>query len=167
MLSISELDYISENNIRRFYAAQLAVAMMPDDILDQENRCHELARAIAPLVKGEVRDGKFSSVNHSWIVLEQGRSGPLILDVYAVAQLPQVQLVNCSWHVRDLQNCYVDGPERDDIRNDVVVEMKKVVEALKRSGRLDHMSKLFGKELRTQQLFNIHIVSRTREDSDP
>ena len=161
MRSISESKYISERNLRRFYTAQIAVAMMPDDILGHQNRCHELARAIAPVVDGEVRDGKFGSVDHSWIHLEYQHGAPLILDVYAVAKLPQVQLLNLSWHVRGLQNCYVeDDVPRDDIREDVLGVMREMLSGLLFVGRIDLLNKLYGEQLRSQVSFILNVINQ-------
>lgn len=58
-------------------------------------RCHELARAISPLLltKWEVVDGKYGPCEHSWLMNDRG----VILDVYAVARLPQVQLIDGLW----------------------------------------------------------------------
>jgi hypothetical protein len=63
-------------------------------------RCHEVARAVAQLIGGElaVVDGQFAGAQHSWIAYREPESKHTrILDVYAVGRLPQVQLVDPSW----------------------------------------------------------------------
>lgn len=85
-------------------------------------RCHELAHALVRHLKecrqdllGDfldaiaVVDGRFGSVEHSWIAYlrrdPQARS-LRILDPYAVGRLPQVQLLDTSYGVRSLAECY-------------------------------------------------------------
>lgn len=87
-------------------------------------RCHELARAIQPLLPPQWRivDGMVVSVvQHTWLVGSDG----IILDVYAPTRLPQVQLVDPAWFQRKL---YVPGPRRRDIRWNVVRALRAQME---------------------------------------
>lgn len=89
-------------------------------------RCHELARGVAEVLKRRglvgwtVVDGLYGLVDHSWLVSERGN----ILDVYAIAALPMVQLVNtgCAGVRRPRQGYpgYREGEPRTDILEDVV-----------------------------------------------
>ena len=92
-------------------------------------RCHELARAVrkwlfyGPLnnkaMEGiHVVDGKFGRVDHSWIAYrapEQAMSPLRILDVYCVARLPQVQLIDCYVGTEILGLYKPDHMRRTDI----------------------------------------------------
>ena len=88
-------------------------------------RCHELARAVllalearggSPLV---LQDGECAGVQHSWLVIDSA-----ILDVYTVARLPMVQLVDV---VTPTLQCrlYRCGPMRDDIDHAMVATLRK------------------------------------------
>jgi hypothetical protein len=126
MRSISEREYIPKKYVEILKRAELAVHWLPDDIAEGSLiRCHELARAVGDWLELDVIDGKFCHVDHSWLLVEDRspRESHLILDVYAVAQLPQVQLVNLSWHVHEFQQCYIKGAPRKDIDRKLVQKM--------------------------------------------
>lgn len=109
-----------------------------------ELRCHELTRAVKRFLQhGDVPyhppnitlfDGKYSVVDHSWLELllqkgDPGKAGTddpgfagtslYILDVYAVGQLPQVQLLDIAFSLPHRAN-YRAQARRDDIDMDVV-----------------------------------------------
>ena len=84
-----------------------------------EVRCHELARAVGEVLDLPVHDGKYGSVEHSWLL--SGRKTRNILDVYAVGRLPQVQLVHVEWMLPHDQ--YKTGPFRTDIDEAFVQEL--------------------------------------------
>lgn len=99
---------------------------------DHELRCHELTRAIKRFLQnGDVPyhppnitlfDGKYSVVDHSWLelLLQRGEFSSLyILDVYAVGQLPQVQLLDVAFSLPHRAN-YRAQARRDDIDMGVV-----------------------------------------------
>jgi hypothetical protein len=113
------------------------VGIVPEqDEGGQEVRCHELARAVQsflsqsePLYRWEVCDGKFLRLyDHSWLELTTPRdeltkrairiSGTerVVLDVYAIGAVPQVQMVYQS----ALMDRFQRGAPREDIRHDVV-----------------------------------------------
>jgi len=98
----------------------------------QELRCHELTRAVKRFLQhGDVPyrppnitlfDGKYSVVDHSWLelLLQKGEFSSLyILDVYAVGQLPQVQLLDIAFSLPHRAN-YRAQVRRDDIDMDLV-----------------------------------------------
>lgn len=127
MISYSERKIFGEREIKLWRRACQFVARLPDSPDEMEHRCHELARAVAYWLNKEGRfreplswknvqvvDGLFGSVDHSWIVLRDCEIGQyIILDVYAVGCLPQVQLVH-AWEM--LQRKYTPMSTRDDIR---------------------------------------------------
>lgn len=81
-------------------------------------RCHELVRAFEPLFKERwhLVDGQYGGAEHSWLVW-RGK-GMIVLDLYAVGELPQVKLVDCGVLWR--RNTYEPGARRRDIRKNVV-----------------------------------------------
>ena len=120
MKGYSELDLFKPWAVRAYARA----TQMVDGILssfedDGEEwiRCHEVARAVLPFLdRGwEVVDGRYQSVQHSWLLREG-----VILDVYAVARLPMVHLVGGHWSSLD---AYVLGPKRRDIRDAIVASL--------------------------------------------
>jgi hypothetical protein len=92
-------------------------------------RCHEAARAVGRLLNLDVQDGHYGVVDHSWCRIERPgttayRVSYTVLDVYAVGQLPPVQLIS---PVAGLHEYKLDAP-RTDID-------ERVVEALVKLGR--------------------------------
>jgi len=117
MMSYTEqmLKNESEKWLTQLSLAQAFVAHVgqPKDV--DNLRCHELTRAVRICLSmlgyyADLKDGKYGAVEHSWILLGAG----VILDVYAVARLPQVQLVDCRHLTKDREQ-YTPGPERDDV----------------------------------------------------
>jgi hypothetical protein len=113
-----------------FEKAKRIVEAIPDG---QVWRCHEVARVVHGVLaddRVEVVDGKYGPVEHSWLVISgnEGRPQPIVLDTYAVGQLPQVQLVE---FFMGLGSMYQAGPERSDIDLDLVA--KTVLEIQQRS----------------------------------
>jgi hypothetical protein len=100
---------------------------------DRELRCHELTRAVKRfMVHGDVPyhppnvtlyDGKYSIVDHSWLEIlaksPEGLCSLYILDVYAVGQLPQVQLLDIAFSLPHRAS-YRPQAWRNDIDMDVV-----------------------------------------------
>jgi len=80
-------------------------------------RCHELARAVVEIVGGEVRDGKFGPIEHSWIQLKTPCLS--ILDPYQPGTVPQCVLIHKNL-LNPIVSLYESWPFRTDIRNDVV-----------------------------------------------
>jgi hypothetical protein len=99
-------------------------------------RCHEVARAIAEVMglSANVQDGWCGHAEHTWIWLFPNGAPPgqhmpygtAILDVYAVGQLPPVQLIALDRAVGlhsaggDVASHYRESRSRTDIRTDVV-----------------------------------------------
>jgi hypothetical protein len=92
-------------------------------------RCHELARACGKFLNLPVADGRYGSVEHSWLwtrpltPMQPGESPPNILDVYAVGRLPMVQLVDYSSHGPRHHKHYSFGSPRSDIDERVVARL--------------------------------------------
>lgn len=100
-----------------------------------ELRCHELARAVKRFMTHgnfpyhlhpanvTLLDGKYGLVDHSWLELfcksPEGLCSLYILDVYAVGQLPQVQLLDTTFQLPHRAN-YKPGARRDDINMRIV-----------------------------------------------
>ena len=99
----------------------------------KELRCHELTRAVKRfLLREEIPyqppnvmlfDGKYSIVDHSWLELlcknEKGLCSLYILDVYAVGQLPQIQLLDLTFSLPH-RTSYRAQSRRDDIDMEIV-----------------------------------------------
>lgn len=99
---------------------------------DDRFRCHELVRALhhqlmkQMMINTLVADGHYGAVDHSWLVFAPRADkmhGAVILDCYAVGQLPMVQLLDPFGPKQSLfypldPNYY--SQQRDDIRFDAV-----------------------------------------------
>lgn len=94
-------------------------------------RCHELARVVLPFLEEgwRVVDGKFGIVDHSWLVRTE-RSGDFgwsyVLDVYSVARLPMVQLVDPT---RKCPLPFKARAPREDIDADVIARLDRQLRA--------------------------------------
>ncbi len=77
--------------VRIFRTAQQMVDCLPDM---PGLRCHEVARAVGLALDRTPIDGWYGYAEHSWLELERGR---YVLDVYSVAQLPLVRLVDMDF----------------------------------------------------------------------
>ena len=123
---------------------------------EDEARCHELARAIGIVLNLPVVDGKYGSMEHSWLLVPRRPSWSkivhditersagcrvadfpserdmsdmfFVLDVYCAARLPQVQLIARHWGFPS--TLYKPGPVRTDINEDKV----RAIVALVRKG---------------------------------
>lgn len=89
-------------------------------------RCHEAARAVGQLLNLGVQDGYYGVVDHSWCRIERPgttayRVSYTVLDVYAVGQLPIVQLVSPIAALHE----YKLGEPRTDSDERVVAELVK------------------------------------------
>ena len=93
-------------------------------------RCHELARFVARVDNLQVVDGKCNLVEHSWLLTPERN----ILDVYAVGRLPMVQFVDRELAYRG--RFYEAGPDRTDIRHDVITSIAYVVRGERWDGAL-------------------------------
>lgn len=125
MKPYSRENYFLKSEIDAFDKATQLVWLLDESTIPdrRELRCHELARALASTLNLEFRDGKFCSVDHSWLIFPQanGTIEPNILDPYAVGQVPMVQLIDTSsWALSGLRLLYRKGSPRDDIRTNVV-----------------------------------------------
>lgn len=119
MQSYSEREIFTREEIEFMRRATRCVSCvrMPEGV---EYRCHEIARAVA-LALGMrsgavVVDGVYEGCDHSWIVLPSGN----VLDPYAVARLPMVQLVDVR-SVTLQRRQYIQQAKRDDIDFDLVL----------------------------------------------
>ncbi len=115
-------------DMRTYDLAQRVVEVLPED---GRIRCHELARIVQEVLgSGEVEDGLYGSERthalheHSWIVLRRLGRNRHILDPYAIGQYPPVQLVEVGL---PLDDPYLAGKPRDDIRTDLVREGARLV----------------------------------------
>lgn len=103
-----------------------------------EIRCHELALAVAPILREEIRginsivwSGHYGAVEHSWLKVSTldpftatGRhiAEWHILDVYAVGRMPQVQLVDGTAILPEWK-LYKPAKMREDTDHKLVTEL--------------------------------------------
>ena len=121
MISYSEREVFTPEAVRIWKLATRMVESVLNhvDAEGRELRCHELARALGQLLKLQVVDGQSVGVDHSWLMIDRHT----LLDPYAPARMPMVQLVDVG--LPTLARFYYlhDGnffDRRDDIREDVV-----------------------------------------------
>lgn len=94
------------------------ISRAPDAL---ELRCHEVARIVAMVLglkSHDVVDGHYGIAEHSWIE-HRSDDQRIILDCYAIARLPMVQLVDLPDHLPD-DRSYRRGALRSDIRCDQI-----------------------------------------------
>lgn len=115
-------------DVSAFHRATALIKALRDPASDAAPfRCHEVTRAIARMLVAEsivpeqlvmpvdlVVDGTYCGVEHSWLRLSEHT----LLDCYAVARLPMVQLVDIGTPTLQ-RDQYRRGPKRDDIRKDI------------------------------------------------
>jgi hypothetical protein len=133
MKGYAATDVFTARELQLLEKATKLVAAVSDDTAyvaaGELIRCHELARAVGDVLHLPVVDGKFGSVEHSWLLTTLPNSAkrtagfvprPSILDVYSVGRLPMVQLVdNVHWGLT-AHKAYVEGEFRKDINTGVV-----------------------------------------------
>lgn len=136
MQGYSETEVFLVNEILLLRRATRIAERMPNV---EDVRCHELARAFAAtlgLPSECVQDGSYGFVEHTWLWLSPPdvrlmaiRSNlPPILDVYAVGQLPQVQLLNANnGGLPHVGWAYRPGPPRTDIDEDLVKRLGAIL----------------------------------------
>jgi len=111
----------STDEIRDLERATELVAHLPEkDDKGRLIRCHEVVRALkgilpSPLGAWTLQDGHYRTVNHTWLWNKHGH----ILDIYAVARFPMVQLLDADIHFHRT-DLFRPGPSRKDIRHKVV-----------------------------------------------
>lgn len=123
MKSYSEREVFEPHELTVLKRATELVANVDDEHFTFVIRCHELARAVGRILLLPHEDGKYTvlperrgGVDHSWLLVarESRREAPSILDVYAVGQLPMVQLCASALTVPHHRQ-FEPGRERDDI----------------------------------------------------
>lgn len=107
---------LSQSAVKYLRAAETLVARAPAKTRDGWVRCHELTRAVGMIIGLSWIDGRFGIVEHSWLEL----AGGLVLDVYAVGSLPQVQICDVASATLRGAREYREGPARDDIDDRVI-----------------------------------------------
>ena len=118
MRSYSETDVFSQYQLDVLEAAERLVDAIQDPPVGADPwRCHEVARAVGVRLGLRCVDGKYGSVDHTWLVVGVG---DVILDVYAVGSLPQVRLLDVRLWMLPHAKGYVAGAPRDDIRVDAL-----------------------------------------------
>ena len=133
MIGYAGREVFTEQESRLFQLATLAVAHIPDDVDPDPNgvRCHEVARAVGRQLGLLVIDGRFGSVDHSWLHIMNGtkatRDRHSILDVYSVARLPVVQLVDSHFSTQ-MMSLYRPGEQRKDIRGSVLDKINALLD---------------------------------------
>jgi len=125
MKGYSEKEHFGAHALEYFYSAVDLVALLPEkDEQGRLLRCHEVARIVGSILGLEVVDGRYEyGCEHSWcIVPDKVGRGFSILDPYAVARIPPVQLVVV---LPTIPNRYFPEAARDDIRQDVIDHLLK------------------------------------------
>ena len=131
MKGYTESEIFSVHDVELLERARALVAACPARIGSGEDdwvRCHELARAVGRRLGLQHCDGWFGLIDHTWLWLgafdtrSPWRSDiPAVLDVYVPGALPQVQIIDVSRS--SLPFNYRRGPERTDIREDVLQQL--------------------------------------------
>lgn len=135
MRGYAALYTFQEEEQRLLERASVIVAAFPEQMTHTKMgrhawvRCHEAARAVGQILSLEVQDGRYGAVEHSWcrITRDGGDARSLfvttysLLDVYAVGQLPIVQLISNVAGLRE----YTLGKPRNDIDDKVVAALVK------------------------------------------
>jgi hypothetical protein len=130
MISYAQAEVFDSDDQLRFKRATRFVDALPSKHQGDWVRCHEVVRALGPLLGLTWCDGYYGMVEHSWLwlkPLEPFSSPPNILDVYCPGRLPQVQLVHSS---TVLPYEYRRAAPRDDIRDSVVTMLQGIITAL-------------------------------------
>lgn len=123
MKGYAETHVFSSAQLEKLDEAREVVRAFPSKVQGSVLRCHEVARAVGCALELAVIDGKYGPVEHSWC-LTYGENGGCILDPYAVARLPQVQLVSSVPGIGFTP--YVGGEKRTDVNQDVLRELVAV-----------------------------------------
>ncbi len=127
MRSYSEVFVFTERMVKIMHHAEKLVQLAPQLVPVDRLRCHEVTRYVAYWLEQSwgtatiTVDGKYGAVEHSWMIFvdEPG----VILDVYAVGRLPQVQLVEARFPMSGRYNLYTVGKKRDDIYQNVIDDL--------------------------------------------
>ena len=140
MLSYSDREVFSAQEVQLLRQAESIVKLLPDQVASQDLRCHEVVRIVAQtldLNPAQIQDGYYGFVDHSWLRTEPlnatkivtPRIGlPNILDVYCVGSLPQVRLVDCQHtSLPHVGWAYRPSKVRDDIRVVQIAEAVKYI----------------------------------------
>ena len=131
MLGYSELEVFDPRIVAMWRTACRLIDRFPDrDEQGESLRCHEVARAVRQHLYNmnaviSVVDGRFGLSDHSWLEFWKDGRVVAILDTYAIASLPVCQLVLADSMVGTF-SMYEPGPERSDIREDVVAWLGSV-----------------------------------------
>jgi hypothetical protein len=135
MKGYSEREVFEAHELSLLKQATELVANVDDEHFTFVIRCHELARAVGRILRLPHEDGKYTvlperggGVDHSWLLVarESRREAPSILDVYAVGQLPQVQLFASALTVPH-HRLFMPGRERADIDDRRVVLLMRAM----------------------------------------
>lgn len=116
MISYTETETVTEQDLELLRRATALVARVPGKLYGRWVRCHELARAVGRVLDLPVVDGRYGAMEHSWLYVPPA-SRALVLDVYVPGALPQVQLC-ASWLGAPVM--YRAGKDRTDIRVHIV-----------------------------------------------
>lgn len=125
MIGYAATERFPSDLMRDRIIAERIVAALPDkDENGEWIRCHEVARVVASRLPPTwtVVDGYYATCDHSWLRSPAG----LVLDTYAVAVLPIVQLVDT--YALFNRNRYRSGQPRRDIRKDVLLALQQVLD---------------------------------------
>lgn len=129
MIGYAAAEVFGKSLLQDFERATALVKRLPElDTKGRIIRCHEVVRALKDLLPSpdriwELQDGHYRTVNHTWLVTYP--SGH-ILDLYAVARYPMVQLFDPEIHFhRDL---FRPGPRRRDILHEVVQHLRQIAQ---------------------------------------
>jgi hypothetical protein len=141
MIPYVETEFFSKEEMALYHKACWLVHQIPDDF-PQEIRCHELAQAVGRILDLPYVDGFYGCVNHTWLwtrhptheeigFLDRGGwthdNRPRILDVYFPGVIPQVVLID-TFNMLPQWKLYNSGPYRDDIDNELVERMVRLMD---------------------------------------
>lgn len=132
MKSYAEREVYSEQELSLWHRATQLVSRV--QFLDgDEIRCHELARAVGRVLALPYSDGRYGSIDHTWLRVGDWRHEPQrakILDVYVPGGVPQVQLIHyAAWSLPHWRQLYRQGVEyeRTDIDEALVERLARTM----------------------------------------
>jgi len=138
MIPYAQTDLFTPDELETYEAVQELVKRIPDGPKPDSVRCHEVARIVVGMFSDtlEWRDGEYTvGLAHSWCIFKNqvleynGHTHRIIiLDPYASHALPQVQIINVGYMVKNknpyIESCLFGDPVDDEWVRLVIEKLK-------------------------------------------